>query len=242
MHWADDGPYTGEVSALMIKECGAELVEIGHFERRQEFSETDSSVNKKVRSALHHSLTPLICIGETGLERDYSVAEEVVACQVKIALNGVSTDGVPGVIIAYEPGWAIGEKATEASPLHVNAMHRTIRQAIASQHGRRASEQVHVVYGGSVNHVVVAGQHHGCTARHEFGGVGNQALKPGQLVIEFRSGLRIPIGEVDGSEQDSLNRRFNVASLPIFSVSRRHPEEPAFFTSGPRDLPWHTAS
>src|ERR1700722_7650022 len=66
--------------------------------------------------------------------------------------------------------------------------------------------------------VVVTGQHHGCSTRHEFGGVGNQALKPGQLVIEFRSRLRIPIREVDGSDQDSLNRRFNVASLPIFRI------------------------
>ena len=63
-------------------------------------------------------------------------------------------------------------------------------------------------------------EHYGCAARHEFGGVGNEALKPGQLVIEFRSRLRIPIGEVDGSDQDSLNRRFNVASLMIFRISR----------------------
>ena len=69
--------------------------------------------------------------------------------------------------------------------------------------------------------IVVTGQHYGGSARHEFGGVGNQALKPCQLVIEFRSRLRIPIGEVDGSDQDSLNRRFNVASLMIFKISRQ---------------------
>jgi hypothetical protein len=69
--------------------------------------------------------------------------------------------------------------------------------------------------------VVVTGQHYGCAARHEFGGVGNEALKPGQLVIEFRSRLRIPIGKVDGSDQDSPNRRFNVASLMIFRISRQ---------------------
>src|SRR6266568_8094407 len=69
--------------------------------------------------------------------------------------------------------------------------------------------------------IVVTSQHHGCAARHEFGGVGNEALKPRQLVIEFRSRLRIPIGEVDGSDQDFLNRRFNVASLMIFRISRQ---------------------
>ena len=69
-----------------------------------------------------------------------------------------------------------------------------------------------------IGDIVVTGRHHGRAARHEFGGVGNEALKPGQLVIEFRSGLRIPIGEVDGSDQDSLNRRFNVASLMIFRI------------------------
>jgi hypothetical protein len=69
--------------------------------------------------------------------------------------------------------------------------------------------------------IVVTGQHHGRAARHELGGMGNEALKPGQLVIEFRSRLRIPIGEVDGSDQDSLNRRFNVTSLIIFRISRQ---------------------
>src|SRR4029077_1669360 len=73
--------------------------------------------------------------------------------------------------------------------------------------------------GGSRHDVIVTGQHHGCAARHEFGGVSNEALKPGQLVIEFRSRLRIPIREVDGSDQDSLNRRFNVASLMVFRIS-----------------------
>jgi len=150
MHWADDGPYTGEVSPLMIKESGAELVELGHFERRQEFGETDSSVNRKVRSALEHGLRPLICVGETDVQQAYSVAEEVVACQVKIALHDVGTDRIPDILIAYEPGWAIGEKGTEANPVHVNAMHLRIREVIGYQYGQSIAEKVHILYGGSV--------------------------------------------------------------------------------------------
>jgi len=150
MHWADRGPYTGEVSPLMIKECGAELVEIGHFERRQEFGETNPSVNKKVRSALEHSLRPLICVGETDIQRDYSVAEEVVACQVKMALHDVSSDRIPEILIAYEPGWAIGEKGTEADPVQVNVMHHRIRELIGYRYGESIADQVHILYGGSV--------------------------------------------------------------------------------------------
>ena len=78
MHWAESGAYTGEISPLMIKECGAELVELGHFERRREFGETDCIVNLKVRSALEHGLRPLVCVGETAVDRDCGVAEEVV--------------------------------------------------------------------------------------------------------------------------------------------------------------------
>ena len=150
MHWADDGPYTGEVSALMIKECGAQLVELGHFERRQAFGETDEVVNKKVCCALAHGLAPLICIGETAMQRDYSVAREVVAYQVKVALHGVDPARLPDITIAYEPGWAIGKDGTEAEPVAVNAMHRLIRDVISSKYGTTISEQVYIVYGGSV--------------------------------------------------------------------------------------------
>jgi len=150
MHWADDGPYTGEVSALMIKECGAQLVELGHFERRQAFGETDEVVNKKVHCALAHGLAPLICIGETAMQRDYSVSREVVAYQVKLALHGVDPARLQDIVIAYEPGWAIGKDGIEAEPVAVNAMHRLIRDVIGSKHGTPMSEQVYIVYGGSV--------------------------------------------------------------------------------------------
>ncbi|MGD0168066.1 MAG: triose-phosphate isomerase, partial [Gaiellaceae bacterium] len=122
---------------------------------------TNSSVNKKVLAALEHGLRPLVCVGETAAQRDYSVAEEVVACQVKIALHGVEADQLSDVFIAYEPGWAIGEKGTHASPSHVSAIHRQIRETIGSRGGKAIAEQVRVLYGGSVtkkNAAAFAGQ------------------------------------------------------------------------------------
>ena len=150
MHWAKTGPYTGEISPLMIKDCGADLVELGHFERREGFGETDESVNRKVLAALRHDLKPLICVGDTSVQRDYGVADEAVTSQVKIALHGVATTEVSRVLIAYEPAWAIGTSGTHASPDHVNAMHLRIREAIGSRHGTEVADEVPVLYGGSV--------------------------------------------------------------------------------------------
>jgi triosephosphate isomerase len=185
MHWADAGPYTGEVSPLMVRECGATLVELGHFERRLEFNETSSSVNKKVCAALRHDLVPLICVGETAAEREQSVAEDVVSCQVRIALHGVGTDQVPRVLIAYEPGWAIGETGTEADATEVNAMHRRIRCVIESQHGAAVSEQVHILYGGSITNANAPGY----ALQPEIDGlfIGRAALDVGSFVSILRT-------------------------------------------------------
>lgn len=156
MHWADSGPFTGEISPLMITECGAELVELGHSERRTEFGETDPYVNRKVRAALEHGLRPLVCVGEAAEERDYGVAEEVVARQAKIALHGVSAEMIAHVLVAYEPGWAIGNNGRAADPSHVDAVHRRIRAAVQSVHGEAVAGQLRVLYGGSVTRVTAA--------------------------------------------------------------------------------------
>lgn len=150
MHWADSGAHTGEISPLMVKDCGADLVELGHFERREEFGENDFTINKKVHAALEHGLLPLVCVGETEVERDYGVAGDAVSSQVRIALHGVPTDRMDEVLIAYEPGWAIGDGGTEASPDYVSAFHARIRAVIAEQHGEAIAERVPVLYGGSV--------------------------------------------------------------------------------------------
>ena len=151
MHWEDAGAYTGEISPVMIRDCGAELVELGHFERRTFFAETDLTVNKKVLSALAHSLRPLVCIGETEQERDLGVATDVLSRQVTIALDGVAPERISEVLVAYEPGWAIGAGGTDADPEYVAGMHARIRAAVAESHGAEAGRRLTVLYGGSVN-------------------------------------------------------------------------------------------
>jgi len=147
MHWEDAGAYTGEISPLMIRDCGAQLVELGHFERRTYFAETDITVNRKVLAALAHGLQPLVCIGETEQERDLGVAADVLTRQVTVALAGVDRERIPEVLVAYEPGWAIGAAGTEADPDYVAEMHALIGRVVTRTHGLPPQ----VLYGGSVN-------------------------------------------------------------------------------------------
>jgi triosephosphate isomerase len=151
MHWADRGAFTGEISPLMIRDCGAQIVELGHSERREYFAETDYSVNKKVLAALQHGLHPLICVGETAVEKEFDVAETFVRRQVKIALHAVPLDSIPSVMIAYEPVWAIGEAGSPAEPDYANHIHGIIRDTIALTYGPQISRTIRILYGGSVN-------------------------------------------------------------------------------------------
>lgn len=151
MHWESGGAFTGEVSPLMIRDCGARLIEIGHAERRQYFGETDLTVNRKVKSALEHQLRPLVCVGETAQEKQAGNAERFVTFQVKAALHGVAADEVQSVLFAYEPVWAIGSGGIPADPQYTCHMHALIRQTVAGLYGAAAAEQVAVLYGGSVS-------------------------------------------------------------------------------------------
>jgi triosephosphate isomerase len=151
MHWADRGAFTGEISPLMIRDCGAQIVELGHSERREYFAETDYSVNKKVLATLKYGLHPLICVGETRVEKEFDVAEPSVQRQVKIALHGVPLHSIRSVMIAYEPVWAIGERGSPAEPDYANHIHGIIRNTIALTYGPQISRTIRIVYGGSVN-------------------------------------------------------------------------------------------
>jgi triosephosphate isomerase len=151
MHWQDRGAYTGEISPAMIKDCGADLVELGHSERRSMFGETDFTVNKKVHAALTYGLKPLICVGESAPEKEFGASLESVLRQVKIALHGVSKEHLGEVIIAYEPVWAIGEGSTPAEPGYANLIHAAIRKSLAQSYDQATAERVPVLYGGSVN-------------------------------------------------------------------------------------------
>jgi triosephosphate isomerase len=150
MHWADKGSFTGEISPPMLLDCGADFVELGHLERRGEFGETDESINKKMHAALTHGLTPLVCVGEDEDDQEYGVSAEVVRRQVKIALHGVPENRIRGIIIAYEPGWAIGDAGRGADPEYVATMSTHIRNALQEQYGRRVAQDIRIVYGGSV--------------------------------------------------------------------------------------------
>lgn len=108
MHWEDAGAFTGEIAPPMLVELGVRYVIVGHSERRRYFGETDENVNRKVRAALAHDLSPVVAVGETNEEREAGVTDERVVAQTRAALSGVPSDRVPHVVLAYEPVWAIG--------------------------------------------------------------------------------------------------------------------------------------
>ena len=150
VHFEKSGAFTGEISAEMLLEAGAEYVIIGHSERRQYFGETDETVNKRSRTALEAGLKAIICVGETLTQREQGITEEVVSLQTKIALGGVSAEQMKNVIIAYEPVWAIGTGKTATSD-QAEEVCACIRRVIAGLYGEDTAKAVTVQYGGSMN-------------------------------------------------------------------------------------------
>jgi triosephosphate isomerase len=148
MHWADQGAWTGEISPLMLKDCGLDMVELGHSERREHFGETDETVGLKVEAAVRHGLIPLICIGETMEDRESGRADDVLEREVKGALGKLTTEQRKApILLAYEPVWAIGEHGIPATSEYADARQREIIAVAKSVLGRR----VPCLYGGSVN-------------------------------------------------------------------------------------------
>jgi triosephosphate isomerase len=133
----------------MLKDAGCKYVIIGHSERRQYFAETDETVNKKVKAALANGFVPIMCVGETLEERESGVMEKVVGTQVKAGLQGLSAAEVAGLVIAYEPIWAIGTGKTASSD-DANAVCAFIRKTVTEVFGSEAAEKVRIQYGGSV--------------------------------------------------------------------------------------------
>ena len=149
LHWEREGAFTGEVSAGMLKEAGAEYVIIGHSERRRLFGETDQTVNRKLMAALAVSLTPIACIGETLEEREADQTLAVLDRQIKDGLDGLTADQVGALVIAYEPVWAIGT-GRNATPAQAGEAHAHIRSRLKQWFGAAAADHCHVIYGGSV--------------------------------------------------------------------------------------------
>ena len=145
MHFKASGAYTGEISAAMLKAVGVEYVILGHSERRQYFAETDETVNLKVRAALEAGLIPIICVGESLEQREQGITAKLVHDQTVAALKELA-----GVVIAYEPIWAIGTGKT-ATSADANEVIGVIRNAVEEKFGYTAAEKVCIQYGGSMN-------------------------------------------------------------------------------------------
>jgi len=149
LYWEREGAFTGEVSAAMVRESGAEYVIVGHSERRRLFGETDVTVNRKIGAALAADLTPIVCIGETLEEREAGSTLAVLDRQLKDGLDAISPDQIVELVIAYEPVWAIGTGRT-ATTAQAQEAHGHIRSRLRQWFGASAAERCRILYGGSV--------------------------------------------------------------------------------------------
>ncbi len=149
MHFSEDGAYTGEVSAGMLKSIGIQTVILGHSERRAYFNETDEALAKKVDTALKHDIRVIFCFGEELADRKSGNHETVVENQIKNALFHLKASDFEHIILAYEPVWAIGTGET-ATPEQAQSMHAFIRKTLADKYGQDIAESVSILYGGSV--------------------------------------------------------------------------------------------
>ena len=150
MYFEDKGAYTGEISAEMLVDAGVKYVIIGHSERRDYFKEDDALLNKKVKKALEAGLVPILCCGESLEQREMGVTLDWIRLQIKSDLQGVSAAQVAGMVIAYEPIWAIGTCKT-ATTEQAQEVCKAIRDTIAEIYDASTAEAVRIQYGGSVN-------------------------------------------------------------------------------------------
>jgi triosephosphate isomerase len=155
MHWEPRGAFTGEISPLMLQGV-CEYVILGHSERRQYFGETDAAVNKKIRAAFEHSLTPIVCVGENLDQNQAGETAAFVGKQVRGALEEISAEQVQELIIAYEPIWAIGTGMAATAEGANEIVSTAIRGVLADLYGRQVADQVRVQYGGSVKPANIA--------------------------------------------------------------------------------------
>ncbi|MBL8045253.1 MAG: triose-phosphate isomerase [Anaerolineales bacterium] len=184
MHWEKSGAYTGEVSAPMLAGL-VQYVILGHSERRQYFAETDESVNKKVKTALAHALTPIVCVGENLAENEAGQTGEVVTRQVRAAYSGLSAEDALKTVIAYEPVWAIGT-GKAATPEQANAVHaQYIRALLAELYSSDVANQLRIQYGGSVT----AANAESLMKQPDIDGalVGGASLKPADFAAIIRA-------------------------------------------------------
>lgn len=149
IYFEDQGAFTGEISASMLKDVGCTYVLCGHSERRHVIKENDGLINKKLNASISSGLLPILCVGELLEERKTEQTTEVVTRQIKAGLEGIGAEKFSAVTIAYEPVWAIGTGLT-ASPDQAQQVHAMIREQIAGLYGSEAAKEVRILYGGSV--------------------------------------------------------------------------------------------
>ena len=156
VHWAENGAYTGEISAKMLVELGVSHVIIGHSERRQYFGETDETVNQRVKAALAAGLKVVLCIGETLTEREKGVTNAIIEKQVRWDLADVSAEQLDNIVLAYEPVWAIGTGKT-ATNEQAQEVHAFTRELLGKMYCPKCAEAVRILYGGSMKPANAAG-------------------------------------------------------------------------------------
>ncbi len=178
------GAFTGEVSADMIKDFGAQHVIVGHSERRSFYGETNTIVAEKVKAALDSGLIPLCCVGETLEQREAGETESVVAAQINTVADLVGIDAFLNIVVAYEPVWAIGTGVT-ASPEQAQEVHAFIRQLLANNN-YDVAQQTPILYGGSMN-AANAKELIAC-ADIDGGLIGGASLKPEDFLQICRVG------------------------------------------------------
>ena len=149
VHWEDKGAFTSAVSPVQAKDAGATHTILGHSERRSVFGDTDEILNKKVAAALRHGLTIIFCVGETLQQREANETLSVIEGQLENGLKGFTAEQLKGLIIAYEPVWAIGTGKT-ATPDQAQEVHAAIRQFLANKYGQEFADATRILYGGSV--------------------------------------------------------------------------------------------
>ena len=149
VHWEDKGAFTSAVSPVQAKDAGATHTILGHSERRSVFGDTDEILNKKVAAALRHGLTIIFCVGETLQQREANETLSVIEGQLENGLKGFTAEQLKGLIIAYEPVWAIGTGKT-ATPDQAQEVHAAIRRFLTNKYGQEFADATRILYGGSV--------------------------------------------------------------------------------------------
>jgi triosephosphate isomerase len=149
MYYTEEGAYTGEISGKMLKDLGCRYVILGHSERRQLMGETDAQVNQKVHAALKVGLVPIVCVGETLEQREAGQTTTVVRTQTEGSLAGLTSEQAAGIVLAYEPVWAIGTGKT-ATPAQAEEVHADIRALLSTMFGAETAQKIRIQYGGSV--------------------------------------------------------------------------------------------